>query len=99
MSPPFWRSILLVTLPQVKPDLLTMVSVMPQQAIKIFPNDLNGNATGRFQSKDVLYKKAYFLCARHDLNNGDKMECHTTLIPVLWSSNLVETDTNHMIYK
>lgn len=37
-----------------------MVSVMPQQPIKIFPDDLSEKATGRFQCikrKNTTYKK------------------------------------------
>lgn len=57
---------------------------MPQQPIKIFPDDLSGNATGRFQSiQKSTSQKNHTACARHDLREGDKMVCKNTWIPAL----------------
>lgn len=59
---------------------------MPQEGFNPFKKYLPKNPT------------FFFLCARHDLRDGDKMACPNTLILGLCSYSLVEeTDTNHMI--
>lgn len=79
---PFGRTLSLSKSAISKARLSRQGIKMPQQPIKIFPDDLSVNATGRFQSIQKKYfPKNHTACAGHDLREGDKMVCKKYLDP------------------